>query len=37
LGWSEDIKDDECGRRRYKGRTLADQAGIFSFEGGDKG
>jgi hypothetical protein len=31
-----EIKDDECGRSKYKGRNLADQMRIFRFEGGDK-
>jgi hypothetical protein len=29
----EDIKDDQCRRRRYEGENLADQVRIFCFEG----
>jgi hypothetical protein len=29
----EDIKDDQCGRRRYEGENLADKVEIFCFEG----
>jgi hypothetical protein len=32
-----DIKDDECGRKLYKGGNLADCTGIYCFEGGYKG
>jgi hypothetical protein len=30
------MKDDGCGRCSYKGENLADEIGIFRFEGEDK-
>jgi hypothetical protein len=30
------MKDDGCGRSRYKGENLADEADIFRFERKDK-
>jgi hypothetical protein len=30
------MKDDGCGRCRYKAENLADEGGIFRFEGEDK-
>jgi hypothetical protein len=34
-GWDRggDMKDDNCGRKLYKGENLIDQTRIFCFEG----
>jgi hypothetical protein len=31
------MKDDECGRSKYKGENMSEWNGIFRFEGEDKG
>jgi hypothetical protein len=31
------MKDDECGRSKYKGENMSEWSGIFRFEGEDKG
>jgi hypothetical protein len=37
LGWRRNMKDDECGRCKYKGENMSEWNGIFRFEGEDKG
>jgi hypothetical protein len=37
LGWRRNMKDDECGRSKYKGDNMSGWSGIFRFEGEDKG
>jgi hypothetical protein len=31
------MKDDECGRRKYKGENMYEWDGIFRFEGENEG